>query len=54
MIVNGVEDSPTGQTVEDNFPGIGYQNMTEHWTQVKSLLLRVEHYLKYDIHESWS
>ena len=50
MIVNGVERPPTGQTVDDNFLGIGYQNLTEHWTQVKSLL-RVEHDLKYDIHD---
>ena len=34
MIVNGVKSAPTAQTVEDNFLGIGYQNITEHWTQV--------------------
>ena len=48
MIVNSVERPPTGQTVDDNFLGIGYQNLTEHWTQVKSLL-RVEH----DLSTKW-
>ena len=50
VVVDGVENTPRSQTVDDHLPSVRHQNITEHGTQVKSLVC-IEQELKYKIHD---
>ena len=53
LVVDGVDGPPSGQAVDHDLPGVWHQNMSEHWTQVKSLIC-IEQELKYRAREAGS